>query len=55
MYTGVGAKLEAKHLVLELADRSGLVVTQRICSLLHSAYHRWGAANKDLDISGGWR
>lgn len=43
-------RLEAKHHVLKLADRPGLVVSQGLCGLLHSADHGRWTADQDLDI-----
>lgn len=42
--------LEAEDLVLELADRPGLGVAERLSGLLHGADHRRRAADEDLDI-----
>jgi len=44
------ATLEAEDLVLQLADRAGLSVTERLSSLLHGADHGRGAAQENLDV-----
>lgn len=48
-------RLEAEDLVLELADRAGLGVAERLGSLLHGANHGRRTAKKDLDIRSGSR
>lgn len=45
--------LEAEDLVLELADRPGLGVTQGLGGLLHGADHGRRATDEDLDIGSG--
>lgn len=45
---------EAEDLVLQLADGSRLVVSQRLRRLLECRDHRWRAADQDLDIL-SWR
>lgn len=47
--------LEAEDLVLQLADRAGLGVAERLGGLLHSADHGRGTAQQNLDIRGGGR
>lgn len=42
--------LEAEDLVLELADRPGLGVSERLGGLLHGADHGRRAADENLDI-----
>lgn len=46
---------EAEDLVLELADRTSLGVSERLGSLLHSADHRRRTTHEDLDVAGGGR
>lgn len=47
--------LEAEDLVLKLADRAGLGVTERLGSLLHRADHRRRTAEQNLDVAGRGR
>ena len=47
--------LEAEDLVLELADRASLGVSERLGSLLHSADHGRRTAHEDFDVAGGGR
>lgn len=47
--------LEAEDLVLELADRAGLGVTERLGSLLHRADHGRRTAEQNLDVAGRGR
>jgi hypothetical protein len=46
-------RLESEDLVFQLADWSGLGEAETLGGLLHGADHRWGTAEKDLDI-GSW-
>jgi hypothetical protein len=46
------AFLESKDLILELADWTGLVVSEGLGSLLQATDHWWRTADKDLDIVG---
>jgi hypothetical protein len=48
-------RLECKHLVLQLADWSGLGEAQSIGSLLHGADHWWWPTEQELDIGCGLR
>lgn len=47
--------LEAENLVLQLADRTSLGVSERLGSLLHGADHGRGTAHEDLDVGRGGR
>jgi hypothetical protein len=42
-------------LVLQLADRAGLGVAERLGSLLHGADHGRGPAEENLDVGGRGR
>ena len=52
-YVAMFPSLEAEHLVLKLADRPCLLVSQSLGSLLERRNHRRRAAHEDLDIGGG--
>jgi hypothetical protein len=45
-------RLESEDLVLELANRTRLVVAERFGGLLEATNHRGRAADEDLDIVG---
>lgn len=48
-------RLEAENLVLQLAGGSCLGESERLGGFLHSADHRRGSTDEDLDIVGGSR